>query len=244
MALRLVVERQRGVEPWIGAVARLVRLDPGRRARERPEQQEESHTAEFRTAHRASFHWPIGATRDVQTPELTVAARADTTVRWSPLLYDAPTTASRARLTAIYAVLPLRLVQSRAPGLDAFGSVDPESERAAMARLGAYTPPPSLILHEGARLVPMWLLREPLAVAIDQIDEAKPGRWTKEEPDGLQAQRLLWNIALAVGGDRTALNSRTMLLQVPGTPAHGIFPRVLVTVHLGNVERRFTADEF
>ena len=81
-------------------------------------------------------------------------------------------------------------------------------------------------------------------MAIDQIDEAKPGRWTKEEPDGLQAQRLLWNIALAVGGDRTALNSRTMLLQVPGTPAHGIFPRVLVTVHLGNVERRFTADEF
>src|SRR5207245_3850585 len=144
-----------------------------------------------------------------------------------------------ARLTALWAALPLTVVPSR---LNAgFGAIDPESERTALARIAAVSPSPSMVLHEGRRLVALWRLKEAIPAPPEPLNESRCGPYA-HRPEEV-AQRALWALALRLNGDRASIDPRRQTFTIPGTPMPGIFPRREVAVVLGSdLERRVSSD--
>ena len=173
---------------------------------------------------RARWCWPpYSPAASADTPSLVVQRHSDTDIRWSPWLYGSPASQSTAPATlyAACAVVPLTLTLPM-KGLPP--RVDPASERAALARLDAVTPPPTLAIHEGRRVTALWKLKEPLA----DVGRAAP---------------MCWRLAVAVGGERaTPDDVRAQTVAIPGTVCAGVFPRRVVVL-TWNPEAAYSPDE-
>jgi len=97
-----------------------------------------------------------------------------------------------------------------------------DSERVRQ-RLAAFTPPPSLMLHEGTRLTGLWLLAERLGDLrqLERVNRALAGRLGAQyEPPG------------------------EALLAVPGTRNTRLHPAPTVEIVDWHPERRYAAGEF
>jgi hypothetical protein len=143
----------------------------------------------------------------------------DITMTLSPAIYRMPTESALAKVPVLWVSLPVASESETPEHQRPWGvRLDPAAEAQALARLRALACPPSVIIHEGLRVVGLWRLDEPL----DDLG---------------QARRCLEALAARLDGDVTAANPRTFGVAVPGQMAPGVFPRTLTTASLVHARR-------
>ncbi len=157
---------------------------------------------------RARWCWPpFSPAMSADTPSLVVSRNRDVEPRLSPLLYQAPaaTSTTPAKSTTVWCVFKVGALANGHHKTPYGLAVDPASEAAAIERLHALKPGPSVILAEGFRVSALWILTVPIA-------------------DLGQVERVNLALARKLGGDLSLADPRVMTLPIPGERCVNVFP--------------------